>query len=256
MDNPSIYIFVATHKPYWMPDDEMYIPIQVGAINKDSISGFLRDDEGNNISSKNPRYSELTAMYWAWKNVKADYFGLAHYRRHFSGKGQKGVIAQAEVERYLKEYPVILPKKRHYFIETVGNHYAHTFDQAHLNITRKVLTEVSPEILPFYDAHLKSRSAHIWNMAIMRNDIFQAWCSWLFPVLEEIEKHIQFDNMTPFQERVIGRISERLLDPWLEVNGIPYVEISVTSLDGENWAKKIWSFLRAKFTGKGYEKSF
>ena len=43
----------------------------------------LHDNDGENISSKNPMYCELTAQYWAWKNADADYYGFCHYRRYF-----------------------------------------------------------------------------------------------------------------------------------------------------------------------------
>lgn len=75
-------IIVATHKAYRMPTDKMYIPIQVGAIGKDSI-GYQRDDTGDNISILNPFFCELTGLYWAWRNIDADYIGLVHYRRLF-----------------------------------------------------------------------------------------------------------------------------------------------------------------------------
>ena len=42
-----------------------------------------------NISLKNPNFCELTGLYWAWKNLDANYIGLAHYRRHFCKKGIK-----------------------------------------------------------------------------------------------------------------------------------------------------------------------
>ena len=77
----NIKIIVATHKKYWMPEDSMYLPVHVGAAGKAGI-GYQRDDTGKNISDKNPNFCELTGLYWAWKNLKADYVGLAHYRRH------------------------------------------------------------------------------------------------------------------------------------------------------------------------------
>ena len=82
---PSVKIIIATHKKYRMPDDEMYVPVQVGAEGKDDL-GYTRDNTGDNISSLNPQFCELTGLYWAWKNLDADYVGLAHYRRHFRGK--------------------------------------------------------------------------------------------------------------------------------------------------------------------------
>lgn len=59
----DIKIIVAAHKPYWMPEDPMYVPVQVGAEGKQTI-GFTPDNTGDNISNKNNMYRELTGMYW------------------------------------------------------------------------------------------------------------------------------------------------------------------------------------------------
>ena len=72
----NIKILVAAHKSYWMPAEDVYMPIHVGAEGKKSI-GFIGDNTGNHISHKNPNYCELTGLYWFWKNEKADYVGLA-----------------------------------------------------------------------------------------------------------------------------------------------------------------------------------
>ena len=81
----DIKILIAMHKPYWHPDDPVYMPIHVGKKGKASI-GLPGDDTGDNISDRNPAYCELTGVYWAWKNLKADYVGLVHYRRYFTHK--------------------------------------------------------------------------------------------------------------------------------------------------------------------------
>ena len=83
----NVKIIVATHKTYPMPNDKMYFPIQVGAEGKNNL-GYQADNTGDNISKKNPYFCELTGLYWAWKNLDADYIGLAHYRRHFKGKNK------------------------------------------------------------------------------------------------------------------------------------------------------------------------
>lgn len=50
--------------------------------------GYQKDNEGDNISAKNPYYCELTGIYYAWKNIPAEYLGLVHYRRYFKGKNK------------------------------------------------------------------------------------------------------------------------------------------------------------------------
>ena len=75
----NIKVIIATHKKYQMPEDKMYLPVHVGAEGKDSI-GYKGDNTKDNISEKNPFFCELTGLYWAWKNLKADYIGIAHYR--------------------------------------------------------------------------------------------------------------------------------------------------------------------------------
>ena len=81
----NIKILVAAHKQYWMPEDSVYLPLHVGAEGKADL-GYTKDNMGDNISAKNPNFCELTGLYWAWKNLEADYVGLVHYRRYFTRK--------------------------------------------------------------------------------------------------------------------------------------------------------------------------
>ena len=139
----DIKILIATHKKYHMPMDDVYLPVRVGSVLAKDDFGYQRDDIGDNISEKNPYFSELTALYWGWKNLKADFFGLAHYRRHFSCKKSKwkfaSILTSAEAEALCSKYDVILPKKRNYYIESLASHYKHTHDIEHLELTREIL---------------------------------------------------------------------------------------------------------------------
>ena len=85
VDHMDIKVIVAAHKPYRMPQDSMYLPLHVGRALTDQDLGWQGDNTGDNISLKNPYYCELTGLYWAWKNLKADAIGLVHYRRFFRG---------------------------------------------------------------------------------------------------------------------------------------------------------------------------
>ena len=114
-----------------MPEDSVYMPIHVGREGKADI-GYTGDHTGDNISSKNANYCELTGLYWAWKNLDADYIGLVHYRRYFTRKEVHSVEAKkeqiltgAEWEQLLSEYPVVVADKRKYYIESNRSHYNH-----------------------------------------------------------------------------------------------------------------------------------
>ena len=145
----NIKVIVATHKKYQMPTDPMYLPVQVGSEGKEDL-GYQRDNEGENISQLNPAFCELTGLYWAWKNLDADYIGLAHYRRHFKGKQYdkdpfKEVLTQAEASVLFDKTDIILTKKRKYYIETIHDHYAHTMYPEPLDEAGKILEEKYPD---------------------------------------------------------------------------------------------------------------
>ena len=82
----NIKILIAAHRQCEIPKGEIYLPVHVGKeLHPDTtLAGFQSDNEGDNISAKNPYFCELTALYWGWKNLDADYVGLVHYRRYFS----------------------------------------------------------------------------------------------------------------------------------------------------------------------------
>lgn len=245
-----------------MPLDPIYYPVQVGAQGKSKI-GYQRDCEGENISWKNPYYCELTGVYWAWKNLSAEYVGLVHYRRLFcvrkpTSKDKKldCVLNSLEAEELLSQCDIILPEKRNYVIESVYSHYCHTHHQKDLDTAAKVLWELYPDYYPIYMKQMKCNQAHMFNMFIMKWDLFDQYCSWIFPILEELENRLDLTGYTPFEARVYGRISELLLDVWVEKNHFEYKEIPFVYIGKVNWKRKIIGFLKAKFLREGYKESF
>ena len=237
-------IIVAAHKPYRMPQDACYLPLQVGAAGKPDI-GFQRDDEGENISARNANWCELTGLYWAWRNLKADAVGLVHYRRHF--KGAHGIATGAEIAALLEKTDVILPRKRNYFIETTRSQYVHAHHAEDLDLTRTILAERHPEYVKAFDAAMASTKGHRFNMFVMRRPQFDAYCTWLFDVLLELEKRLDISSYSPYDARVFGFVAERLLDVWIMTNGIRFAELPVLHLESQHWPRKVVNFLRRKF---------
>lgn len=253
----SLQIFVAAHKPYPMSQDAAYIPIWVGAKKKNDRPprGWMRDDINRNISEKNESYCELTALYWAWKNCTADYIGLCHYRRYFArrrfGDKWERIADGNYLNMLLKNTPVLLPKKRHYFIETNYSQYVHAHHTVDLKITREILQEKYSVYLMAFDASMQRTGGHRFNMFIMRSDLLNRYCAWLFDVLSELEKRLDISSYSAYDRRVFGFVGERLLDVWVDTNNISYRELPVINLENQHWVKKSLKFLKRKFVGKG-----
>lgn len=252
----NIKILVATHKKYWMPNDDVYLPIHVGKKGNQDL-GYIGDNTGDNISLKNPNYCELTAVYWAWKNLKADYIGLVHYRRYFTNhnfrdceKKKQDILTKTDFENILNDVDIIVPDKRKYYIETIRSHYNHSYYEKDLNETEKIVKELYPEYEKAFIKVMNRTWAHMFNMFVMRRDYFDEYCKWLFTILFELEKRIDISNYTVMEARVFGFISELLLDVWLETKQIRYKEVNVSFMEKQNWMKKGTLFLKRKIVGK------
>ena len=264
----DVKIIVATHKKYQMPNYDIYIPLQLNAEKNGKIDGFkYYDNVGDNISKKNPFFCELTGLYWAWKNLKNDYIGLVHYRRYFSickhipktpEKKFDVILNKEQVNNLLKDNDIILPKERKYYIENLYDHYKHTMYVKPLDETGKIIQEKYPEYMNEFNKLHKRTSAHMFNMFIMKKDILDEYCKWLFDILFELENRMkgQGEEYDKFHSRFYGRISELLLDVWINTNCMKYAEVKVIDMENVNWLKKGSAFLRSKFTGKKYENSF
>ena len=268
----DVKIIVCTHKETKIPNDKMYIPLLVGAVaRKDEYGnkidyGYKCDDTGDNISEKNKNLGTQTGLYWIWKNLDADYKGLVHYRRFFINKKVdksnmlNNVITYEELKPMLYKYKVFVPKKRHYYIETLLSHYSHTFDKKHFEVVEKIIKKDCPEYINAFNKVMNRRWGYMFNMMILQNNLMDNYCSWLFNILFQAVEMIDKTNMTDFESRFGGRLSEILFDVWLEkkledktitkedIKELKYIE-------EVNWPFKIKNFLLAKFFHKKYGQS-
>lgn len=231
----NVKILVCTHKQDYVYKDDIYMPIQVGKAISNIDLGFQGDNTGDNISKKNKEYCELTAMYWAWKNLKdIDYIGLCHYRRYFDFTNNHFLIwdyknitpfefensksYQIDFET-LKKYDVILPMSRPLSQAAIDNHiWNETFID--YCILEKVILTLYPEYrksLEYVFYHKQNVPQR--NMFIMKWEFYDKYCEWLFSILFKTEEYVKLSSYTYYQ-RVFGFMGELLLPLYCYHNGL------------------------------------
>ncbi|MFT8668814.1 DUF4422 domain-containing protein [Liquorilactobacillus hordei] len=248
-------IYVVSHKNMKMPNESIYVPVQVGT-NKENFKGFERDNTGFNISKKNPNYCELTVQYWAWKNRAADAKGIVHYRRYFSNGGMfffktpdekfNEILKSDKVASLLEKNEAILPRKRNYYIETSWSHYEHAHHIEGLEIAKEVISERYPDYIDAFEEVVNRKAVHMFNMLIAKSEVFDSYTEWLFNILPEVEKRVDISEYSTYEKRIFGFISEILLDVWFEKNQIKYTELPVLFMGKQNWFRKIGLFFLRK----------
>lgn len=220
-------ILVCAHKACDVPSNDIYMPIHVGKALSDKELGFVGDDTGDNISSKNPHYCELTALYWAWKNLpkEIEYVGLCHYRRYFDFAsrtsnavvnlpqqqiGYLDLFNSSTIEKALEKFDIILAKPELYpYPVRVDYGYNHIIDD--LAILNNVVKMLYPDYGLAFDKVMASNRLSHFNMIITDRDRFDHYCEWVFNILFEVEKYVKLSGYN-VQQRVFGYMSERLLN--------------------------------------------
>lgn len=249
-------IIVVTHKDYTMPLDSIYFPVCVGSGISALEDRFQPDNIGENISAKNATYCELTAIYWAWKNLKKlDYVGVSHYRRHFSSNKGATRVEQAisgnELETLMKsldDRALIATPKRVYPI-SIEKHYIHSlkgYEEIHRKDIRRLREAIhiySPEYDDCADKVLKGHSAHMLNMFIMSADNFDKYCSWLFPVIDRV---VALSTDRQDQRRYAGALSEFCLDIWAKKNNLEIKELHLLETEKSSWLMRAFYYLKRK----------
>ena len=186
------------------PELPVYVvPIQVGAALTDKRIADLTDDTGDNISERNRRYSETTALYWMWKNAKSDWLGLCHYRRLFIDlDGIVDKLQQVDVDALL---PLPTLCEHSVFEDYLLKHIPTVWQPM-----MAVLKKHSPE---YYEAAKDIFEAKIFyasNMFILRREVLNDLCEWMFSIVMEVERRVGELRET-YYNRYAGFVTERLI---------------------------------------------
>lgn len=251
----KIKIYVATHKKFAMSkhiDRDIFIPILAGKAiynpeeddnynNENMILPELGDDTGDNISDRNRRYSELSAMYWIWKNDKdSDIVGLNHYRRYFADNSEVDFIDRKTILENLSKYDAMVLGEGSDFEMcyspsfSIYMGYKSVHNEKDFENALVACKKLFPDI---YDAYhyeiMNSTAACMCNVIICRKELFDKYCEFLFPVLFEVERKIDWDNYfykDGYQIRALGFLAERMLRAWLVVNKYTFKDQKVICL--------------------------
>ena len=215
-------ILVCCHKAWDVPNDDVFTPIHVGKVNASVDLGFIGDDTGDNISNKNKGYCELTALYWAWKNMRdVDFIGLNHYRRFFDVK-----IRNAEdVKRILGNADIVLPKKEILGV-TNGFYFQSFVTMENRYLMQATIAKLFPEYRKeMVDYYYNSNGWNRFNMFITSRDVFDGFCNFMFPILEELETLVRPSGYTRIN-RFYGYVGETLWQIYARHNRlkVKYIE--------------------------------
>lgn len=190
--------------------EDFYTPfteeIQVGAALTDEDISDLKDNTGDNLSDRNRDYCEMSAVYWAWKNDRnSDYIGLCHYRRRFVI--DEDMINAIMTEDYGAVYTIpqlIDGGLREEFVER--NYF---LIPEMWELTENAIKKLTPEYLDAWRQLETSYFLLSYNMFIMRRDVFEEYCSWVFTVLEEVDR-FYLNQGIQCNNRYLGYIAELL----------------------------------------------
>ena len=121
-------------------------------------------------------------------------------------------------------------------------HLPYTFEKDY-RILEKVIREKTPEYYDAFKTVMNRTSAHMFNMFVMKRDLFDQYCEWLFEILLEVDQRIDVAGYDRMQTRAVAYYGEFMLDIWMEKNGIPYKEMKVMFMEKQNWLVKGAKFL-------------
>ena len=223
-------IFVTYKNRHQLFKSDIITPIQTGrAIADEIFDEMLGDDTGENISSLNNNFCELSAIYWVWKNQdkidNPERIGFMHYRRHFlfhdgdfATNGYYTVlnrikydyeILENNIEKFCSQYEIITAKKMH-LSQTVYEQYANCHNIEDYDKAIEIAKSKYPQYASIIDEYNNLTYGYYFNMFIFPQKIFNEYCTWLFDILFGVFDNIGKLKENAYQQRAIGFIAERL----------------------------------------------
>ena len=193
-----------------IPGSKYDIFIQAGAALTDKRVCKLNDmdDLPDNISDRNERYSEMSAMYWVGQNIMTDYVGITHYRRRM-------LINDDELSNLLDQGFDMITTKPCTINDCVKDNFYYVHYKSDWDLFMDILDEFHPEDHPLADELYALDTLHPANINIFSADMYRQYCQWMFPMLDAFHKRSPWKFDT-YQRRDVGFIGERLSTLFVE----------------------------------------
>ena len=237
----KLKIFVCAHKK----DSQIrnyapYVPVHGGkSLHLDMDLGFNGDNTGDNISERNPLYSEWSVIYWIWKNCQdAEYIGLNHYRRYF-----KQNITEDNIEKVLGGANIIAVKRRNKSKCSRLADLAMMTSQEDAYLFVDSILSIHPDSKKALIKYLyNSTESFPYSMFIMKRELFNEYCNFIFPVLFDLEKRIKPHGYSR-QQRALGYFGEYSLGLFIYYKNLKVKGIELVGAD-ELTGGKLKTFLK------------
>ena len=187
-------------------------PLHVGAEKSTMRIADLVDNKGENISDKNSNYSELTGLYWIWKNKlnapsvpggdDGQYYGLAQYRRMLA-------FSEDDLLRLLdNDVDVVLPYPMPYE-PNIHAHHERYLKDSDWKAMLMAMEELHPEYAEYFPKVLEQEYLYNYNVILAKKAVLRDYCEWLFPILKRTEE-LSVPKGKDRGDRYIGYMAETL----------------------------------------------
>lgn len=207
------------------------VPIQAGAALSTERICRIGDNTGDNISIKNREYCELTVWYWIWKNDTHKIVGLNHYRRLFQ-------LDYKTIVQLLENVDFIVPEP-YFFRCSLEREYEIFHHKKDLEILLEILHEKHPDWDDYVSTIFHSNRLIPYNMFIASKKISDEYFSWLFPILFELENHLDLTNYNAYQKRAMGFLAERLFTLYIYARKLKTFNCPIQIPEKSNILKKM-----------------
>ena len=195
-------------------------PLQVGSDKAPSRIADLTDNTGDNISDRNGNYSELTGLYWLWKNKlissaelldgESGNGGIEEHGHQYYGFGQYRRMLEFSDDDLLRladnDVDTVLPYPMPYE-PNIHAHHERYIKEADWEALVQALNELEPEYAKVFPDVLNQQFLYNYNVILAKKKVLRDYCSWLFPILMRTEELTDAKNRS---ERYIGYMAETL----------------------------------------------